>query len=235
VRRQVVNLIPWSPPTACCGPGPFDNTIPFQVPFPYVGSAALLWELQIFGNVPSAPPYVADMTAATSDLPCWTGCSRELTPGCIVPGQSTPMAHTFSVQNCGTGTVTINSTLSNAPALAPYWLIICPCPCPPLSGYCAPLHFGSGCIPFFMGLTDAFGRGGAAFTVGGFGDPCKTLCSVCTQYVTAPFGGIYLSNALSNKLPCNPVPTPCLKSVFAPAPNAVSGSVVAGGVIVCFN
>lgn len=227
--RTNVNFAAWTPPAAC--PAPFDNEIPFSTPFVYPGTSDLLFELQVFGNSHTTP-YVADSAA---NLPCWDSCSSELSVGCLVPGRTNRMAHTFSMRNCGGGALTIDAILTEGPSSAPYLLQICPCPCPPLGGFCAPVHIaGTGCVPLTIGTTDPSGSAMSTVPVQLPIDPCL-FGSLCSQVASVQGLSLYFSNGRCTKIPCNPRASACIRSVWAFNSSAtVATASAASAVIVRF-
>lgn len=95
------------------GPNPFNATleIPLATPYVYTGAAPLIWEVAYFGQTGTGTMSAYDADASTS----LTAPSTITGIGCAPSTSTTPMTHTFTVNDTA-GTLLMNGTITGGPA-----------------------------------------------------------------------------------------------------------------------
>ncbi len=114
------NFPDWTnPPTT--PPAAFDFEIPFDVPFNYAGTRALIWDIDMNNSTNTA---IVPLDRQYVGVTQTTGTAAGT--GCISTGQATPFSHTMFLQNGGAATNPAGMTLgfggTFAPAGAPMFL-----------------------------------------------------------------------------------------------------------------
>ena len=185
------------------GPNPFHSTleITLATPFAYSGTAPLIWEVAYFGSTASGSTSSLDADGSTSV----TATSAITGTGCLPTGGSSLMTHTYTV-NDSRGTLLLNGTISNGPAIALAFMGIgFSNPSAPV-GLCSNLYTDAVVLQF-LGVTSATGSFNADNPTGAFilpnnavGTTLFTQAFALDTLSTAAFP-LVMSNGRSSTVP----------------------------------
>lgn len=99
------------------GPNPFSPAleITLATPFLYTGTAPLIWEVAMYAYTNNPVTPISFGTLDTDGSTTLTAVSTITGTGCAATGNTTPMTHTYVV-NDSAGTLMMNGTITGGPA-----------------------------------------------------------------------------------------------------------------------